>query len=146
MLFARAALSPQPTLRLHLAILPIPRVSYDTPIAREGAARQDSSGAAAQEVGTVGRLPPDRQTSPLIRTSQAPVQTFGLALQGLGKRVSKEKGLLRCRHLILESSQSKKSRDEESDPFREKGKENMGSWQGWEGLSLNRDEGQSRET
>lgn len=40
---------------LHFDICPYPNVSYDTLTTREGAARQDSSGAAAaQEVGTVG--------------------------------------------------------------------------------------------
>lgn len=40
-----------------LLFCPYLTVSYDTPTAREGAAQQDSSGAAAaQEVGTTGKL------------------------------------------------------------------------------------------
>lgn len=40
-----------------LLFCPYPTVSSDTPTAREGAAQQDSSGAAAaQQVGTTGKL------------------------------------------------------------------------------------------
>ena len=86
-LFTNATLSPRDTHVICISIFcPQPSVSYDTLTTREGAARQDSSGAAAaQEVGTAWKLAGDRpHLWSVPRNPQ--FKCFELSFQGLGKR------------------------------------------------------------
>lgn len=89
-LFTSATLSPHYTHVICISIFcPYPNVSYDTLTTREGAARQDSSGAAAaQEVGTVWKLAGDRPHLWSV-PSNPQFRPLGLSFQGLGKRGSK---------------------------------------------------------
>lgn len=88
-LFTSAMLCPHYTHVICISIFcPYPNVSYDTLTTREGAAQQDSSGAAAaQDVGTVWKLAGDKpHLWSVPRNPQ--FRPFGLYFQGLGKRGS----------------------------------------------------------
>lgn len=147
-MFTLPALSMSSTLPPHYThvicisiFCPHPNVSYDTLTTQEGAAQQDSSGAAAaQEVGTLWQLAGDGPH--LWSVPKNPhFRPFGLFFQGLGKRGSNSQIHIKKRERSLwvnpiwnqtssKSNQNKKcsavTRRKAADPFREKGKENMG--------------------
>lgn len=137
------ALSMSPTLSPHYShvicisiFCPHPNVSYDTLTTQEGAAQQDSLGAAAaQEVGALWQLAGDGPH--LWSISKNPqFRPFGLFFQGLEKggsnsqiHTKKEKGVCELTpfeikpHQKATRTRNTVTRRKAADPFREKGKE-----------------------